>query len=88
MGLLRLHAAVFRLLRRLLILEKEVDGRISSIYEYQRRWRDTFFGAYTRCRTFLSNLCPGVFLNMAVLDMSYLRHTTSVEYLRRTHKMF
>lgn len=87
MGLLRVLALVFRLLRRLSIFGNSHEWRQPAIYDNQGRSGHMHVGAYARQWIAMSRLCPSVFLNMKVLDMLFVPHATEVEYERRTREM-
>lgn len=70
------------------VSETAVDGDSITIYDCEGLWRDKCIGAHARRWRAMSWWCPGVFLNMPNLDMSFARHSTDVENVRRMHEIF
>lgn len=69
------------------VLEMAVDGSSRSIYDRQGLSKDTCIGTYTCLWRALRRSCPGGFLNIPYLDMSFVHNATKVEYVRCIHKM-
>lgn len=69
------------------VFEISVDGKSLCIYSRQDRSKHTFFGAYALRWRSLSRSCPGVLLSVPNLDMSFVRHATEVQYVRRMREM-